>query len=93
MSEIPQGIVAILVAADGREIANATDFHTGSPGGFEQQEAQRIRAIRRLAIKAMRELSSPLLSNAISEYDAERILRQMCDNGCKVLIVPVAYDE
>jgi len=54
---VPQGVVAVLVAEDGREIANATDFNCGSPGGFTQQEAQRLRAERMLAMKTMREVT------------------------------------
>jgi len=93
MNETPQGVVAVLVADDGREIANATDFHAGAPGGFKQQEAQRIRASRMLALKTMRELASPLLSNSIEEHQADAILRKMCERGCKVVIVPVGYDD
>lgn len=93
MNDTPQGVVAILVTEDGREIANATDFHAGAPGGFEQLEAQIIRARRMLALKAMNELASPLLSNAIEEHHARSILQRMCELGCKVVVVPVGYAD
>ena len=89
---IPQGVVAILVGSDGREIVSVTDFHCGSPGGFTQKEAQEVRSSGALAMKAMRELASPVLSDAITQYDAEKILRKMCNNGCRVIFVPVGYD-
>lgn len=90
---VPQGVVAILVGQDGREIANTADFNSGSPGGFSQREAQEMRARRMLALKTMKALASPLLSDAISDYEAERILRKMCEDGCRVVIVPVGYDD
>ena len=90
---MPKGVVAVFAAPDGREIANTSDFNPGAPGGFEQQEAQRIRARRSLAFVVMRELAAPMLSKAIGEYEAERILEKMCDNGCHVFYVPVGYDE
>lgn len=89
----PQGIVAVLTGPDGREIATATDFHKGSPSGFDQNEAQTIRAKKALAAAAMRALASPRLSNAIDEYTAERIVTEMCNQGCNVVIVPVGYEE
>ena len=70
--KIPQGIVAILTSPDGRELASASDFNTGRPAGFSQKQAQEIRARRSLAFEAMKKLSSPLLSNAIDAYDAEK---------------------
>lgn len=93
MEEIPQGIVAILQTKEGVVIVTATDFHTGTPGGFSQKEAQTIRAKDRLALKAVDGLSSPLLSGAIDKYAATQILSKMCDNGCRVVVVPVGYNE
>lgn len=54
---------------------------------------QRIRARRRLAFAVVRELSSPLLSKAIGEYEAEKIMEKMCEDGCRVIVVPIGYDE
>lgn len=90
--ETPQGIVAVLLNKDGRPIVNATDFNLGGPGGFSQKEAQIIRAKDALAMKAVRELSSPVLSDAVQKYEAKQILDRMCENGCRVAIVPVGYD-
>ena len=90
---IPKGVVVVLVTKDGREVVNATDFHSGSPGGFSQQEAQILRARRMLAMKTMRELASPLLSNSITDYEAGNILNNMCEKGCRVLVVPIGYDD
>ena len=88
----PQGIVAILVGKDGREIATATDFNHGAPGGFSQKEAQQIRAKKHLAFTTIRNLSSPILADAIDDYSAEQIIGKMCEKGCRLVIVPVGYD-
>jgi hypothetical protein len=91
-NKIPQGVVAVLVGKDGREIANCCDFHAGSPGGFTQQEAQRLRAKEGLASVVIRELSSPLLGDAIDNYHARQIVDRMCDNGCRLIFIPIGYD-
>jgi myo-inositol-1-phosphate synthase len=88
----PQGIMAILVDSKGREVAHAADFNLGGPGGFSQQEAQRFRAKRILASSVIKNLSSPLLADAIEGYDAEKIMNKMCEGGCNLMIVPIGYD-
>ena len=42
---------------------------------------------------AMRALASPRMCEAIDTYIAEQIMRAMCNKGCRVIIVPVGYDE
>lgn len=93
LTKDPQGVVAVFVAEDGREIANVGDFNRSSPAGYTQREAQELRAKDSLAAKVVQELSSPLLSNAIENYTARQIIDKMCDSGCRVLLVPVGYDE
>lgn len=93
MGKIPNGVVAILVSKNGNELASVTDFNRTTPGGFTLLEAQKSRARETLATKAMKELSSPLLSDSISQYHARGILSEMCDRGCKIIFVPVGYDE
>lgn len=90
---VPKGVVAILVAQDGRELANAADFDRGTPAGFSRQEAQESRARRALALAAMNALASPRLAEAIDTYTAERIMRTMCEQrGCRVVTVAVGYE-
>ena len=89
----PQGIVAILVAPDGRELANVAEFGSSRPGGMSQREAQESRAHRSLALATMVSLASSILSEAIGIYLADQILREMCNKGCRVIIVPVGYDD
>lgn len=90
---VPKGVVALLVGADGVEIANAAEFGAGAPAGFSRQQFQESRARRELACATMRALASPRLSDAIDLYTAERIMSVMCTNGCRVVIVSVGYDE
>ena len=89
----PQGVVAILVAPDGRELANVAEFGSSRPGGMSKREAQESMAHRSLALATMASLASPILSAAISSYMADQILREMCQKGRRVLIVPVGYDD
>lgn len=89
----PKGVVAVLVNSDGREVANAAEFGASAPSGFTRQEFQESQARRALALAAMRALASPLLSDAVDAYTAEGIVRAMCNRGCRVVIVPVGYDE
>jgi hypothetical protein len=89
---VPQGVLAILIDKKGREIANATDFHQGAPGGFKLQEAQVFRAKRMLALRMVAALVSPALREVISDYEAERMLNNLCENGHKMVIVPIGYE-
>jgi len=89
---IPRGVVAILIDKKGREIANATDFNEGAPGGSTQHEAQGIRAKKRLAYEVVKNLCSPVLAESIDEYTAQKIMDKMRDNGCKLVIVSIGYE-
>lgn len=92
--DAPQGVVAVLIGPDGREVANAADFGGGGPAGFSRVDAQAMRARRALALATMKALASPLLSNAIELYQAERLVEEMCrTGGCKVLSIPVGHNE
>jgi hypothetical protein len=94
MSTTPAGVIAVLIGPDGREVANAADFGGGGPAGFSQHETQARRAKQWLAHATMKALSSPLLSNAIDTYQAERLVDEMCrTGGCRVLTVPIGYEE
>lgn len=89
---VPQGVVAILIDKKGREIANAADFNEGAPGGFKQQEAQTFRAKRMLALRMVAALVSPALREVISDYEAERMLNNLCETGHKMVIIPIGYE-
>lgn len=94
MNEAPKGVIAVLIGPDGREVANAADFGGGGPAGFSQKETQTMRAKQRLSHATMKALASPLLSNAIDTYQAERLVDEMCrTGGCRVLTIPTGYDE
>jgi hypothetical protein len=89
---VPQGVVAVLVGADGREIAHAADFKRDKPGGFTLDEAQRGRCKRALAMAVIDACASPMLRDSIEMYDAERIVQRLVDNGCRLHIFSVGYD-
>ena len=88
------GVVAILLERNGSTIAHASDFLLAAPGGFKLQEAQKSRAYRALALLALEKLSSPLLSSVFEAFEAEDILRKMCNKGdCKIVYISVGHDE
>jgi hypothetical protein len=89
----PKGVVAVLMAPDGRELANAAEFGGGAPAGFSRQDFQESIARRSLALATMRALASPIMSDAIEMYTADGIVRAMCSRGCRVVIVQIGYHE
>ena len=91
--KIPHGVVAILVSPDGNVIANASCFDRTTPGGFTMQEAQASRARDLLNYAVIKALSSPILSNAVSGYEASSIISAMRRNGCKIFEISIGYDE
>ena len=88
-----KGVVAVLIGPKCQELANAADFSRVIPGGFNQEEAQEHRARDSLALAAMKNLASPILSDAIDSYDARQILSKMCTNGCRVIVTAIGYDD
>jgi len=89
----PKGVVAVLMGPEGRELADACDFSRSGPAGFSAREFQEMQAKRALALAAVAGLSSPALANAVDAYMAEQIMRAMCNRGCRVVLIPVGYDE
>jgi hypothetical protein len=88
-SATPKGVVAVLVAADGREIASAASFEVEL-----YQCSQASLARQRLACLAIRELAAPRLAKCIDDRMADRIVRLLCErDGCRVVIIPVGYEE
>lgn len=87
--KIPPGVSAIFIA-DGRVIAQASDFNQSRPGGFTTREAQEHRVRTRLAHAVIRELSSPLLANNVDSYMAEQILRAIPG---KIYIMPIGSSD
>lgn len=93
VGRMPKGVVAVLIGSDGREVTHAAAFGMSAPAGFKPREFQESRARRDLAMAAVRDLASPLLANAIDQYIAEQIMRAMCNNGARVAICPIGWDE
>lgn len=89
----PAGVVAVLIGPKGQDLASVAEFSPGAPVGYSSREFQEIRARRALAMKSVRVLSNDILSNAIDAFDAEKIMRVMCAQGCRVIIFPVGYDD
>jgi hypothetical protein len=93
IEQTPKGVVAVLVGPDGRELANAADFSRGAPAGFSPLQYQESQARRALALAAVAGLSSPEMAGAVDTYLAEQIMRAMCNQGCRVMTLPVGHDK
>lgn len=90
----PKGVVAVLVSADGSEIANAAAFNREAPpAGFSRRSYQEDLARRALALATIDTLASKRLADAIDAYMAEQILRTLCKQGCRVIVLHIGYDE
>lgn len=89
----PQGVVAVLLGPDGRDLANASSFCRSGPAGFSAREFQEIQARRALSLAAVSALASPTMANALDSYLAEKIISAMCDHGCRVVVLPVGHDQ
>jgi len=87
------GVVLILMDAEGRYLVAAHDFNDGYPGGFTLEEAQRMRARRKLAIEFLRAYSSPTLLGLIDQYAADRIVDELLRKGGKIREIAVPGEE
>lgn len=77
----PDGVIAILVSADGRVMASASDFDRGGYGGYKLHEAQRLRARKMLAINFARDYCSPAFLEGVETYDLEKVVRALVQKG------------
>jgi hypothetical protein len=90
---VPKGVVAVLVAADGRQIASATSFDAGSFMGFSECQSQEILAKDRLALAMLNQLVASRLIECIDIRLAKEIMQRLCqEGGCRVLTVPIGYE-
>lgn len=88
----PVGVVAVLLSAEGRPIASASDFTAGAPVGYTERQAQTMRAKRSLALSVMGKMASPILAAVIDVYEAERMLDRMRDSGCQLHVIHVGEE-
>lgn len=87
---MPKGVVAIFVSPDGRVVASGTDFDVDRPGGYKLQDAQRVRAERRLARAVVDAYCSSTVTEALSEYDREQMMRKLPG---KIAFVYIGQEE
>lgn len=90
----PKGVLIVLTAPDGRVVAHAANFNLDRPGGFKLRDAQEARAHRALASKTIRDFCSPVIADAMDQYECEQVVRRMQDKlGYKKTIIPIGYEE
>lgn len=94
MAEIPQGIVALFIAANGRVIASANDFARDRPGGYSIKSAQEYRVKRALALAVVDAYCSPDFARAFDAYEAENVMRRLTsEHKCRVEFVMVGHKD
>ena len=91
--DTPKGVVAVFITPSGDATATAASFEQCLPGGFTLRDAQKMRAKRRLAEAVAVQYCSPQYAQAMTEYDKEKTMNAMCNNGFKVSCAFIAYDE
>jgi len=90
----PKGVVAICTNETGRAIATTSDFDLQGYGGFTLAEAQTIRAKQTLAFEVLNQYCHPIIPKAMSSYNREGLLRELCNNhGYSVSCVRVGHME
>ena len=77
----PDGVIAILIAADGRVMATASDFDRAGYGGYKLYQAQRLRARKMLAINFARAYCSPAYLEGAETYDLEKVVSSLVQKG------------
>lgn len=81
MPKTPPGVMVIVTAPDGRVIAHAADFHRDRPGGYKLREAQVYRAKRAAARATVDAYCSPVILEALGEYEIDLIVHKLRDKG------------
>ena len=90
----PQGVVAILIAPDGWVVAEYADFDTSAPGGYSQEQAQKMRAKRMVAKKTIDQACAPYIAKVLDQYHQWAIIDEMCRHqGFRLHIHAIGYDE
>lgn len=90
------GTVMVFIAPEGRVIASATDFAQHSPGGFTNEEAQRLRCRDALAAAIIDAFASPVLNGAMDSYSRARIVGELEKSGgyrTHTLLVEITLED
>lgn len=91
------GTVMVLVAPDGRVVADAASFAQRGAAGFDLKGWQEIDCRRALEVAVFEAYASPPLIEATDHYTRERIVQQMLGQGYKrhtiIVEVPQASKE
>ena len=96
MTDVPKGVTAVLIDPQGRVVADATDFNAGGSAGISQQEAQRYRAKKAVAVDYVDRCCNGYLSRVIRDGypGAEGIISKLVsDHGFRLHIIAHGYSE
>lgn len=91
----PNGIVAILIAANGRAMADVSYFGLDRPGGFSLLEAQKHYARDALANEVVHKFCAEFIFQAMRGYDCQQLLDRLCakDRGFQIEYVKIGHEE
>ena len=74
---IPQGVVAILMASDGHVWGQGSDFDSGGAGGFTKIQNQTRRAKTKCVHDFIKKSCIPDVADCMSSYDAEQLVNDL----------------
>lgn len=73
----PDGVVALMIGADGHVWATAADFDRSGYGGFELHQAQRIRARGALRREFVRRVCNTSIAATFSTYTVDQMIEDI----------------
>lgn len=89
---IPPGVVGVVVDAEGRAIASATDFYPDRPGGCALWEGQEQRLRQTLKAKTLDAYCSPVVAHALDAYTIGQVFDQVKrKHGLRIHYVAVGH--
>lgn len=93
-AKVPPGVLGILTDETGRVVVAEADFERGGYGGFTLAQAQRIRLKQRISGAMVRAYASPQMTRAMSAYDCDRIMDELCrQHGYRLTFRAVGHSE
>lgn len=88
-NENPPGVVGVYVDKNGRAIVSVADFNPDGVNGMRLREGQEWRVRRKLAQAIVVAYCSPVISDALDDYDCEQIVGKL--KG-KMIFIPVNHE-
>ena len=91
---VPQGVVVVLMANDGRVWGQGSDFEVGGAGGVSKIQNQTRRAKIKCIHDFIKRSCIPDVADCTSSYDAEQLVNDLIvKKKWRFQTIEVGYDE